>query len=511
MDVLEKSSGPVVDSLVSRNKIGSFKKSWLVLQLTPEFGRIFVGTKTMKLRLVPVALLLFASSSSFGATALPGFCDVETSGAGVLQVRPGPGEEPITDINWFARPVPNPDNDWIIGYAMHNQNYLYNLSNGQRIRIPDKSDAVATPDGRYMTVPSYYTPNGYVRFYDNEVLLSHLKNGEDADSVEPVFIHEHEGVKQVFYQSLGHVRSDLSEAGKLDVYRMIFSGTLNESGFRMVDYTFTEVGDRISAEASAPIKLCPEINNDLMTPFISKDGQYIASYTSPIAEARHTAGASLKIYQITDVDFEAGAASCKEVVDLGFAAGKADFSFDGDSLTFHISNVNYLTVFINGGAPALDSGERGVLSTDVAVAKLTRDDSGVLSGVSGIARITTSEAIGTGRYFPAYLPDGNLYYISHTQTEKEENRRFQIEVVDPEQEFLKTNLFTDSLRTEQARAIGQLWSDACRVAENYRFQPHELPWLLFSLSGEQCSELVKASDSDQKPELLGVCESMAQN
>lgn len=442
---------------------------------------------------------------------MPGFCDAETAGADVLQVRPAPGEDAITDINWFARPVPNPQNDWIIGYAMHNQNYLYNLSNGQRVRIPDKSDAVATPDGRYMTVPSYYTPDGYVRFYDNEVLLEHLARGEDADKVEPVFIHEHEGVKQVFYQSLGHVHSDHSAAANIDVYRMIFSGTLNESGFRMVDYTFTEQGGRISAEASAPIQLCPEINNDLMTPFVSKDGQYIASYTSPIAEARYTAGASLKIYQITDVDFAAGAARCKEVVDLGFAAGKADFSFDGDSLTFHISNVNYLTVFINGGAPALDSGERGVLSTDVVVAELTRDDNGILSGVSGISRVTTSNAIGTGRYFPAYLPDGNLYYISHSQTEMVEDRRFHIEVVDPEKELLKTNLFSDSKRTEQARAIGQLWSDACHVADDYQFQSHELPWLLFSLSGEQCRKLVNASDSDRKPELLGVCESVTLN
>lgn len=177
----------------------------------------------MNSRHIPVALLLFASSSSFGETGLPGFCDAETPGAEVLQVRPGPGEEPITDINWFARPVPNPENDWIVGYAMNNQNYLYNLSTGQRIKIPDKSDAVATPDGRYMTVPSYYTPDGFVRFYDNEVLLDHLDKGKDADQVEPVFIHEHEGTRQGFYQSLGHVRQEHGDGGKLDVYRMMFS------------------------------------------------------------------------------------------------------------------------------------------------------------------------------------------------------------------------------------------------------------------------------------------------
>jgi len=50
---------------------------------------------------------------------------------------------------WFASPLPN--GDWIVGFASHNQNYLYNLTTGNKIKIPDRSDAVATPDGRYMT------------------------------------------------------------------------------------------------------------------------------------------------------------------------------------------------------------------------------------------------------------------------------------------------------------------------------------------------------------------------
>ena len=78
----------------------------------------------------------------------PGYCDVNST-RDTLLVRPGPGEPVIDDINWFARPVPNPDGDWIVGYAMHDLNYLYNLTTGERIRIPDKSDAVATPDGRF--------------------------------------------------------------------------------------------------------------------------------------------------------------------------------------------------------------------------------------------------------------------------------------------------------------------------------------------------------------------------
>ena len=53
--------------------------------------------------------------------------------------------------------------------------------------------------------------------------------------------------------------------------------------------------------------------------------------------------------------------TCAERVDFGFAAGKADFSFDGRQLVFHISKFDYLTPFVTGGlrTPAItDVGER---------------------------------------------------------------------------------------------------------------------------------------------------------
>jgi len=99
---------------------------------------------------------LYLSNPGIAEESLPDYCAVETAGE-VLLTRPQPDEaiNYIDDINWFARPVPNPKNDYIIGFASHNQNYLYNLSNGKRVAIPDKSDAVATPDGRFITVPSH--------------------------------------------------------------------------------------------------------------------------------------------------------------------------------------------------------------------------------------------------------------------------------------------------------------------------------------------------------------------
>ena len=85
------------------------------------------------------------------------------------------------------RPVPNPEGRWIVGFASHDQNYLYDLTRGRRVKIPDKSDAVATPDGRYVTVPSHYTATQTVNFYDTATLLARLDAGQDALDVKPAF------------------------------------------------------------------------------------------------------------------------------------------------------------------------------------------------------------------------------------------------------------------------------------------------------------------------------------
>ena len=92
-------------------------------------------------------------------------CRVSTLGTAVLSSRPAPDEAPIDDVNWFARPVPTADGRWIVGFASHDQNYLYDLTRGRRVRMPDRSDAVATPDGRYVTVASHYTSTRTVNFW----------------------------------------------------------------------------------------------------------------------------------------------------------------------------------------------------------------------------------------------------------------------------------------------------------------------------------------------------------
>jgi len=320
------------------------------------------------------------------------YCAIPEMALHVLVDRPGPGADPIDDVNWFARPVAHPGDDWIVAFASHDQNYLYNLTEDERVAIPDRSDAVATPDGRYMTVPSYYTPDSNTRFYPVEPMLEALSVGRDIADLEPAFIHDHPAMHRVYYQSTSLVREVDTDSGLETTYRLMFSGTADESRFRIVDYLFrhhADSGELLDVQASEPMALCPEVQNDLNTPFISKDGQYVAAYTSEVAGSTYSDGASLKIYEITWTDPSAGTASCAEVVDLGFVAGKADFSFDGSMLTFHLSQGQYLTPFVNGGLP-----ESTI--TDIMVARLERDAAGRITGASGLQRLTTSLEAGVG-------------------------------------------------------------------------------------------------------------------
>ncbi len=431
----------------------------------------------------------------------PPYCTVETPASTVKMVRPAEGDPPLDDVNWFARPVPNAKGDWIVAVASHNLNYLYNLTTGVRVRIPDKSDAVATPDGRYVTVPSHYTAANTINFYDAATLLQRLEAKQDAADVKAVFEHRHADVHDVYYQSVGVVSQTTSGGRETTVYRMMFSGSTTPKmpGFRVVDYTFTRQNGAVSVTPTVPMRLCPQITRDLATPFISKDGRYVVAHDDSVAGQP----ASLKIFEITGTDPAAQTTSCAVRADFGFAAGKADFSFDGRQVTFHISKHDYLTPFVDGGlrAPAI---------TDVVVADLTHDAKGTITGVAGVSRLTTSTTEGVGHYFPAFLPDGKLFYVSNAvPRQSTEPKRFRLSVVDPAGRRSATSVFTSATRREAADAIGELWRQTCAPGLA-PFRPQEAAWAYLSLPAAQCRQLVDekwlpATDA-RKASLLAACD-----
>ena len=97
----------------------------------PYFGRMAA---------IPAVLALVLAACGDGTAS------EEPDESVAASVAPADSEAPIDDVNWFARPVPHDGDDWIVAFASHDQNYLYNVSTDRRVPIPDRSDAVATPD-----------------------------------------------------------------------------------------------------------------------------------------------------------------------------------------------------------------------------------------------------------------------------------------------------------------------------------------------------------------------------
>jgi hypothetical protein len=246
------------------------------------------------------------------------------------------------------------------------------------------------------------------------------------------------------------------------------------------------------------MRLCPQITRDLSTPFISKDGRYVIAHDG----GTETEPGTLKIFEITGLDPAGQTTTCERRVDFGFAAGKADFSFDGSRVTFHISKHGYLTPFVNGGlvAPTI---------TDVVVADLTRDASGAITGHGGLARVTASATEGVGSYFPAFFPDGKVFYIANSTPKNAEGpKRFSLRVVNPDREVRFANIFQDPRALAAAEAIGQLWRESC-APEVQPFKKGEAPWAFMSLSAEQCEGLVTAKfpgDRATREQMLAACQ-----
>jgi hypothetical protein len=365
-----------------------------------------------------------------------------------------------------------------------------------------------------MTVPSSYTPDANIRFYPVAPMLAALADGRDVADLQPSFIHDHPAMHRVYYQSTGLVSSTVDGDVSVSTYRLMFSGGHDESQFRIVDYVFShdlESGALLRVVPTEPMAVCPEVRNDLNTPFISKDGRYVAAYTSETAGSTYAPGASLKVFEITSVDPGAGTTTCRPVADVGFAAGKADFSYDGAQLTFHLSQGAYLTPFVNGGLPT------GTI-TDVVVARFGRDSNGDISGFTGMQRLSTSLASGRGSYLPAFFRDGSLFFVSNAvPRDSEAPKRFTFRVVDPASRGWRTSLLTDAENTRRWAELGSMWQAACmpegaEASEPFPLDPHEIPAQAMALAPKQCEALVRdartaasADDTRDWGGLAGLC------
>ena len=81
-----------------------------------------------------------------------------------------------------------------------------------------------------------------------------------------------------------------------------------------------------------------------------------------------------------------------------------------------------------------------------------------------MSRLTTSTTEGVGHYFPAFLPDGKLFYISNAVPQAEHASRSGSTLTRrrPGRPRRRVpSVFTSPARREAADAIGELWRQTC--------------------------------------------------
>ena len=108
-----------------------------------------------------------------------------------------------------------------------------------------------------------------------------------------------------------------------------------------------------------------------------------------------------------------------------------------------------------------------------------------------------------GSYFPAFFPDGALFFLSNTAPrESEGEKRFRFRVVDPASRGWRTKTLGSPEHASKWAELGLLWQRACTPSlpslgvEPFPLEEHELPVQAMSLSARQCQALVEDARSE---------------
>lgn len=332
--------------------------------------------------------------------------------------------------------------------------------------------------------------NSGLAFYSSDDVNEAIQNGKSAKNIKPAFIDEK---FHGSYQSLGV----LSSNENITTYRAVNDGNWadyernNKSGKieRVRGESATPcAGERGRAEGS-------EISHQL--PMLSKDGRYLGVY---IPERR-----SSVVYEINRDD----PSKCKEVVNIGFPAGKIDFAPDNSKITFHIDNHGIEeNQFSNIGASAEDRHGPGVVnkSKDTIVLHLKNQKKqtdyrrqlksvnyrpNTIVGIQGFSRLSAHPAPGTGTYYPRFV-DNNTVVAAH-----EEYSKFSLEYFDLE----KTKVhpwWVPGVKKEPGAAVlanyalGSLWHNVCWAGKGQDIPSLTQQSLLVqNINPEDCVRLIE--------------------
>lgn len=348
-------------------------------------------------------------------------------------------------------------------YISRHANYAQRLGQTTGVRVPGGVDPVPTPDGKFLTTPSP------IAFYSGAKVAEALASGGSAENLQPM---KTDSALQGVYQSIGIARRDSSGP----VYRVI----TDRDGATFRDYAYDAASDRIVPQGEGAHVVCDRLQkSNRQLPMISKDGRLASFYDS---ETRST-----KIY-----DIGSDGLGCNLVADLGFPTGKVDFDFNNDRIAFHLDFNRFQKSYFSG----VDTD----MAKDVFVAKLRKSSSGAVTGIDSIARLSTSERLGSGTYYPRWTNGGKIV------ASRDEDNHFSLAEFEPQRAnyvpFWSPSQPDSASVADHARyALGGLRALVCTGQGVVPGKADEQAWFALSLSRDACLNLVRTHWERRKSEI----------
>lgn len=321
--------------------------------------------------------------------------------------------------------------------------------------IPGKIDAVFSPDGKYL-----FTPHHGMHAFDANKLETQPFKNNDFSSAKVGMSPQTEGV----YQSLGQTENG--------TYTML----TDKNGASLS--TVSASGGKLSF---GPQKVfCKEqFGNGMMDlPMLSKDGKFLSAYN--------------ELTQSTQVFNVGSEGNCSLAMDLGFPTGKANFSFDGKQMAFHVDHFR-----TSGGG--YFSNVDSKITKDVYVVNLEKSGTGLNTKLTpiGIAQASHTEAMGDGSYYPEFTKNGDLVYLT------DKGNFFEFNVLELKKlHFVPFSSISEGINSRgtpltlfcqekdlPATIIHSLWLALCQTPQ----EANELDKDLFALNinPETCKKLIE--------------------
>jgi hypothetical protein len=404
----------------------------------------------------------------------------------------------INDIPSFFYKV-HPSGKYI-SFIGSQGNQLLDMETGRTIPLPGGIDPVFTSDGKYLVVPMFrdeykgpLSPGAQVllydgsnlemqaskmTFYDANTFVNRLKN-KKMPKVDPKEFNDslyRDEVNNGVYQSI---------AAKKDGSYSLIS---DKRGVTIQNYKISKSGSS-AGELISPCANITEFPTDL--PIISKDGRFLS--------VNNTQTNSTQIYELLNNE------ECSLSLDLGFSTGKVSFNKDSSKIAFHMDHFNESTGGYFSGTPT-------DIIKDVYTMNLqhSKNDKGnVTLKPTTWAKVTNTERLGNGSYYPDFADNDDLFYLSDVEN------YFQFSKVNlnqltytPFDNYIdltvkpKENSCTQlSDKALGKFLLGQIWGKACAKLGDINVKDSAI--LSMSLDAKNCKDLVIANwDEAFKSQLI---------